>query len=537
MHRILVVDDEQLIADSIAEILQKEIEEEIAVACRYSAVDALLFLGQNKTDIIITDVKMPGMDGMQLLEEIVKRWPKCHIVFLTGYEDFAPIYKASRYQRVRYLLKSEGPDAVVSIVRQLIEEISISADNCSRRLEEQEIAGAKWLRSLLAGRDECRFEESAWSGHVDPAESFLLLFSTMPESCEKCADPVLEFYQLRALAARHLGRLCQFVPIYYAFGTEIWMLQKQDIPSLLRDIEKPLQKLCYEAAGMGIHRNFLLLRQPFSSRTCKGEMTLFSTLIVRAAKSSQAVTVGDMWEKESWELPPLQSAFHSNLELISIALDVRNRSLFRYAWERASEAVCKIDGIRSEAAAACLSELAAFLHAFEVKRGYKSKNYVRGSGFSSAVSKETQAGMDAVQKLQPAFQAVFDRQEEESARVLGGCLGKIDRYIMQNMQGDCSLGAVAGLVHFNPSYFSRIFKKELHRSFSEYVNEKRLAAAKYLLLNSDRKIQQICEETGEYSAANFSRCFKHAVGMTPQEYRRAYSIETAAPGLCPPLFQ
>ncbi|WZL79717.1 helix-turn-helix domain-containing protein [Eubacteriales bacterium mix99] len=531
MCRILVVDDEQLIADSIAEILQEEIKGEIEVACRYTAVDALLFLGHVKTDIVITDVKMPGMDGTQLLDEIVKRWSECYIVFLTGYKDFEPIYKASRYKRVRYLLKSEGPDAVVSVVRQLIEEIADPDADLNQRLDEQEIAGAKWLRSLLAGYEESCCEKYAWYRHVDPEKSFLLVFSTIPESCEKCVNPVLEFYQLKDLAVRHLSRFCQFMQIYYAFGTEIWMLQSHDLRALLKDIRKPLAELQNKAAEMKIQRNFLLIRQPLSRKTCRGEMTLFSTLIVRAAKSSDAVSIENIWEKEDLELRPLQNAFKKYLELISIALDIKNRSLFNYAWEQVSDAIYKIDGLSKESTDACLSDLDMLIQNMEIKRGYKSREPIKYENFSSVIYEDTEDCMAVVQKLQKRFHSVLDRQEEEDNHALGGRLGKIDRYIEKNMQGDCSLSTVAGIVHFNPSYFSRIFKNEMHQSFSEYVNEKRLAAARYLLLNSDMKIQQICKKTSGYSTANFSRHFKYATGMTPQEYRRSYSDGVDASGL------
>ena len=531
MCRILVVDDEQLIADSIAEILQDEMEGEIQVACRYTAVDALLFLGQFKTDIVITDVKMPGMDGTQLLDEIIKRWSECYIVFLTGYKDFEPIYKASRYKRVRYLLKSEGPDAVVSVVRQLIEEIADPGADLNQRLDEQEIAGAKWMRSLLAGQEESRCEKSVWCRHIDPAKSFLLVFSTIPESCEKCVNPVLEFYQLKDLAVRHFGQFCQFVQIYYAFGTEIWMLQSQDLRALLKNIRKPLAEFRKEAAGMGIQRNLLLIRQPFSCKTCKGRMTLFSTLIVRAAKSGGTVSIENVWEKEDLELQPLQNVFQKYIELIRIAMDFKNRSLFNYAWEQASDAIYKIDGLSKESTVTCLSDLDTLIRDVEIKRGYKSREPIKYENFSSVIYEDTEDCMAVVQKLQKRFHSVLDRQEEEDSHALGGRLGKIDRYIEKNMQGDCSLSTVAGIVHFNPSYFSRIFKNEMHQSFSEYVNEKRLAAARYLLLNSGMKIQQFFKKTSGYSTANFSRHFKYATGMTPQEYRRSYSDGVDASGL------
>jgi len=82
-----------------------------------------------------------------------------------------------------------------------------------------------------------------------------------------------------------------------------------------------------------------------------------------------------------------------------------------------------------------------------------------------------------------------------------------------------TLPFIADMVHFNPSYLSRLFKKVTNVSISDYIMECKLTQAKHLLADSDTKIQDIAENLGYTSQSNFARVFKKATGMTPNDFR------------------
>ena len=87
---------------------------------------------------------MPGMDGLQLLEQIHRNWPNCSVIFLTGYNDFDLVYQAIKYPGTKYILKSEPHEKVLAAVRDTLEEIrSQAADKDLMRRVQQEMHTAR----------------------------------------------------------------------------------------------------------------------------------------------------------------------------------------------------------------------------------------------------------------------------------------------------------------------------------------------------------------------------------------------------------
>jgi two-component system, response regulator YesN len=107
MYRLLIADDEEIIVNGLYDIFSNLENLELDVYKAYSGEEAIQWLGRTRIDIALTDINMPEIDGLQLLDEIKKRWSWCRVIFLTGHSEFNYAYKAIQYSNVRYLLKTE----------------------------------------------------------------------------------------------------------------------------------------------------------------------------------------------------------------------------------------------------------------------------------------------------------------------------------------------------------------------------------------------------------------------------------------------
>ena len=88
MYRVLIVDDEKMIRDDVYGLLSMEESMELDLTTAASGVEAQAILEKRKIDIVIMDINMPQMSGLELYDIVRERWPFCKVIFLTGYSDF-----------------------------------------------------------------------------------------------------------------------------------------------------------------------------------------------------------------------------------------------------------------------------------------------------------------------------------------------------------------------------------------------------------------------------------------------------------------
>ncbi len=116
MTRMLIVDDEERIVNSLYGLMEERFDMEIHRA--YSAVSAMALVRRMRFDLMISDISMPQMSGLELLDEVRRLWPRCYVLLLTAYDRFDYAYRAIKYDRVDYLLKIESYDEICRVVRE-----------------------------------------------------------------------------------------------------------------------------------------------------------------------------------------------------------------------------------------------------------------------------------------------------------------------------------------------------------------------------------------------------------------------------------
>lgn len=119
-QNLLIVDDEKRILMGLEELFRYEFDMDIGVYTANSAKKALELLNRVRFDVVLTDIKMPGMDGIALFEKIKENWPRCKTIFLTGYRNFDDIYRVINNNDVKYILKMEEDETIMDAVREFM---------------------------------------------------------------------------------------------------------------------------------------------------------------------------------------------------------------------------------------------------------------------------------------------------------------------------------------------------------------------------------------------------------------------------------
>ncbi|MCM3272747.1 response regulator transcription factor [Paenibacillus elgii] len=147
MYRLLIVDDEPVIANGLVQLLQDRQEFELDICKAYSADEALEIAQRTKLDILVSDIRMPKKNGLQLVDEIAYYWPSCRMIFLTGYSEFNYVYEAIRKNVDSYILKSEGVEPIFEAVRKAI--VKLEEEHRNRLQQEKAQLHLRIVESLL----------------------------------------------------------------------------------------------------------------------------------------------------------------------------------------------------------------------------------------------------------------------------------------------------------------------------------------------------------------------------------------------------
>jgi two-component system response regulator YesN len=123
MINLLIVDDEPIGLEGLSVFLEDELGAELHISSACSAMDALAIANEIRIDILLSDISMPEINGLQLAERIKQIWSRCRIIFLTGYKDFEYVQTALRTGGMDYVLKTEGDERILHAVLNAISDL------------------------------------------------------------------------------------------------------------------------------------------------------------------------------------------------------------------------------------------------------------------------------------------------------------------------------------------------------------------------------------------------------------------------------
>jgi len=157
IYGLLVVDDEKIIADGLYDFFNNEFNGYLRLYKAYSAIQALEVMGNDKIDIVLTDINMPKLSGLDMHKEIIKKWPRCKVIFLTGYNEFEYIQTAIRNNGIDYILKSEDDEVTLNAVRKALSILEKEFSN--EELVETVQKNLYYLETYLENGQEDAFND------------------------------------------------------------------------------------------------------------------------------------------------------------------------------------------------------------------------------------------------------------------------------------------------------------------------------------------------------------------------------------------
>lgn len=532
MLRMMIVDDEPIIVEGLYELFQHTDHLELELYQAFDGFEAMEIAVQLRIDIVLTDYHMPEMNGHELQRQIIALWPRCKVIFLTGYDDFEYIQATLRSGAIDFVLKTEGDEPIIAAVEKAIRIITeeVNSERFIRAAKTQIEAALPSLRRdclyrIVGGdpdamkRRRQKFEELQIP--LDFAEPVYIVLGRIDQWREDMAegDKALFMFSVHNIVEEYLMdqfSLAHFIADHDRF---VWILQQKE--------------------RVGNSHSILLGTLELIQDACKQYLKLVSSFVV----SSESVA----WEQLPQTFDRLSILFETGLglsketlltderifadgretvsprirriRLLSQYLSQKDRANFSAQFEQIMNAIGDEQALQTGVPLEVFYELSAIFIAQMNRLGLFSELSKKVNISKLLSIREHETWQEVTAYFHDLSTRLFDAMTEEKEQATNEVVQIIHDHIATHLHDDLSLNRLAGLVYLTPFYVSRLYKQITQQSISDYIAEQRIERAKKLLSETPLKVHEIGIQIGYDSPAYFTRFFKKMTNLTPQEFR------------------
>lgn len=534
--KVFLVEDEMVIRRGIKNSIDWEKEGYIFCGEASDGELAYPMIIKEKPDILITDIRMPFMDGLELCKLVKKELPNIKILILSGYDEFDYAKEAIRLGVTEYLLKPISSGKLLEalngvsesirrekedkdLVRKYMEEMRENTEHEKQKFFEQMIAGNLSMADALeTGK---KYEMNLSAGMYN-----LLLFRfTLGEENRKSGELLGE-------AEYAIEKLTERLEYVFEFqrGVEGWAFllmadneeqMSERVKELSKDLEEIMKNYSTIAYFGGIGQPVARLRELEESfreaeRALAARFTMELNRIISVEDIRMAQNVDTL----------------DDIEITSFGEIEKTRTMLEKFLNNGVEDEIDefvdvyINELPEENLKSVLMRQYIIMDAYIVMMSFCEK--IEGiEGEMQAQSEELKNSMKTIQTLEEIknyirmlLKKIIGVRDTISGRRYSDIIEIAKDQIRKTyMSDEISLNTIAAEVGMSPSYFSSIFSKEMGKTFVEYLTEIRMDRAKELLMCSSMKTSEIGYEVGYKDPHYFSYIFKKTQNCTPKEFR------------------
>lgn len=547
MYKLILADDEEDVREGLLQLIDWESLGFQVMDTAENGKEAVELVEKHLPDIVVTDIQMPFMNGLELSEWIRETYPAMKIIILTGFEEFEYAQKAIRLGIDEYVLKpfsSAELAAVLGKVRAQIDEERAEKENVQLLTEHYRknlpILQSLFLSSLVSRRlPKAEIQEKGKSyGLKLDGQGYLIAAlridsARLPEeavqkpgtslSLHETQDTQLQLFAVLNIASELVGRDHPGDQVFIHHD-EIVMLRVFDSaisPDDERIAARTLRLL--EEIRFSVER-FLKLTVTIgvgSIRTDVGEVFASYQEAQRALDYRLVLGNGKViWiqDVEARQVVPFTFDEAKEKELIRV-LKVGSDEELEELLEKLFGGLLDSRISYQDYQVYLLMMLTAIVKASQEVHADMDKLFGESSLFLGQISKLKHAA-EAKDWFTRICQTLKHSIASERQTSYNRLVEDAKAYIQAHYgESDISIAKVCKQLHISTGYFSGIFKKETKTTFVNYLMGVRMEAARHLLRTTDLKSFEIAERVGFADPNYFSFCFRKKFGISPKEYR------------------
>ncbi|ACT04228.1 response regulator transcription factor [Paenibacillus sp. JDR-2] len=529
MYRVLLVDDEPLVRNDLRSLLDFRAHGFEICGEAQSAETALDMIGEQRPDVAILDVNMPGMNGVDLNRTIKQRYPAVQTIMLSSYDDYDYVRDCLKNGSVDYLLKHRlDKDTLLAMLEKAVQ--AGKSSEAASEADESSHFNAELVRSqisdLARGKAEAARElegsirrygmypqADLYAAAVLQIVPFLLLTESNTDvQTNRLVQQVVELMQ------QSLGDARERTAAYVEDGriAVVFAIRERSEHAAASEAARSMSKL-----GHALEM-YLNLKSTYAVGHVCNSLSQLGGSYASAERALDATTRAAN--------PNAERGKGTRESRVALTIEEQKQLLL---------AIERLDGQGAQRLIASVFEplrgLPLHSHAVQITVSellhIGDKALKKGNRSPLGTTKDADrlpprgelnrlGGVGELEKWLQSFYGVLLilLKEHHATGSYSRHVSQAIGFILERYSGIVTLELAAGFIGLNASYLSRIFKDETQSTFSEYVNRVRVDAARRLLESGQYTIKQVSDQVGFTTHNYFFKVFKEVTGMTPQAY-------------------
>ncbi len=519
MCKIIIVDDEKLLRQGFLHMTDWAAHGFQVIGEAANGSEALQLIADTHPDIVVTDIRMPVMNGIELTRIIKEKFPAIQVIILSSYNDFDYVRETLTLGALDYVLKPKMEyKELLNLLQKAKQKISLFNTESPKKLEpsreQSDNLRQLFLKNLVSNK------------HLDQI------------------DTIRENLQLYALDLKETG---MFI-LYLIFDRNIGTLEYQQIETVLQTALGTSAKPCsflYNDQSYGVILNDIPNEPSGRDGLCRQLLEH----VQRNYGLGLWIIISDPFDG----FQNIQPNFHRLFQLSQFCFYfncnrmLRNSdiphclSIVDFDTKALDNAIEKLDftGLYEQMKTVPEEKIASgtYIDPYVLK-----KFFIEGCFNLIRKLNELRLGSEAIAQKKFSYFKNLEvaRSYSELLQILQEILGEIEQnlfiakessspiirriigYIMQNYTSEISLNSVAQIFHLNKSYLCELFKQQTGENFNDFLVTVRIEKAKQLLRDPEHNIGTVCNLVGYSNPSYFGQVFKNIVGLTPSEYSKQY---------------
>ena len=533
--RVLIADDEEKICQLINNLINWEDLGMTVLEYVNDGIKALEVIKEEKPELVITDIRMPGYDGLEIIKQSRDISPDTEFIIISGYRHFEYAQNAIRYGVKNYLLKPvkklELTEELEKIrrnyyIRQNKEEnmkTTILLEQNKEKIRESFFYEVLLQDKMKTGPFNLEEMNDKYQYHFIAGQFQIVCFKIDGIELSESGENEYIRGKLNRLIQKRISTKCEeqeniWMDNYCYLLLNLHNQARKEIRHALKSIldEMLLQKDVLNnldiTIGLGVAADsadflfdsFKTSKRAIENRLFEGTNRLIEAKIPEKSK----VPYSRMFEE-------FNKVFVKSVE----GLD--EDGVLHALWDLQKEMQDNVTGYE----VLQMSKEAVNLMLFTIKRRHHVFAEEGEDYFNQFCRKiENQSSFNSVMRyLKEQVLILFDKYRSICMKEENRPIREVKQFIREHYRQNVSLEMLGTEFGFNAAYLSTLFKKEAGCTFSEYLVQVRMEKAKELLRETDNKISAVCEEVGYSDLKNFTKNFKAYTGLRPNEYRKIYS--------------